>query len=335
MTLGPESPSRDLAALPVNVWLVGQEGLVRQRQGRYSAASVSQHPGKMPPALARRIITSYTKPGDWILDPMSGIGTTGVEAIHLGRRYVGVELEPRFARLQQANLDRARRQGATGSFAVIQGDARGLEHRLLGEDVAGTPSAPIDAVITSPPYGNRLRDQRNPSRRLRELIRARTFGANVLPRIYGTGPANIGNLPDAAYLQAMRQVYAGCYAVLRPGGLLFTVIRPNRRDGQLHLLHHETARLCCEVGFTPVDEIVAVLSRVTVDTAGQVQLVPHASFFKRLATAHQREAGWPITLEQVEYVLVFRKPSAPVGLSVTRKSGRQAALVGALPGAVH
>jgi modification methylase len=58
----------------------------------------------MLPALARRAIDAYSNPGDLVLDPMCGIGTTLVEAIHAGRRAVGVELEPRWAKLARANI---------------------------------------------------------------------------------------------------------------------------------------------------------------------------------------------------------------------------------------
>src|SRR4051794_38137987 len=69
----------DLASLPISFWLVGQEVSLVQRRGRYAPASM-RHPGKMLPLLARNLVEEYTKPGDWILDPLSGIGTTGVEA---------------------------------------------------------------------------------------------------------------------------------------------------------------------------------------------------------------------------------------------------------------
>ena len=59
------------AAIPPNVWLVGQRSLAVQRQGRYTPASAAGHPGKMLPDLARRLIESYTRPGEWIVDPMS------------------------------------------------------------------------------------------------------------------------------------------------------------------------------------------------------------------------------------------------------------------------
>jgi DNA methylase len=85
----------DTPAAPpaVSVWATAQHAPATQRKGRYVAESTA-HPAKMLPEIAAHAITHYTRPGDLVLDPMCGIGTTLMEAIHLGRRAVGVEYEP-------------------------------------------------------------------------------------------------------------------------------------------------------------------------------------------------------------------------------------------------
>jgi len=289
----------------------------------------------MLPELARRLIDAYTRPGDWILDPMSGIGTTGVEAIHRGRNYVGLELEDRFVAWQGENLEQARREGAPGSFVLYQADARQLDE-ALHPSRAPARSAPnyVDVVLTSPPYGDRLKQDRSGgSRLLGELIRHGRMKPGVIPGIYGHGPSNLGNLGDAAYLREMGHVYHGCYQVLKPGGLLVIVIRPGRHRHQLRPLHHETARLCREIGFEFLDEVIAVLARVVAVPGQPVELYNHALFWKRLGTIHLREAGYPVSMEQTEYVLVFRKPDALPVRPPRRhdKSGLSTALTGAQP----
>jgi hypothetical protein len=52
----------------------------------------------MLPAIAATAITRYSEPGDLVADPICGIGTTLVEAIHLGRDAIGTEYEPRWTR---------------------------------------------------------------------------------------------------------------------------------------------------------------------------------------------------------------------------------------------
>ncbi len=81
---------------PLSVWVTAQQDARAQRRGRYLPASTA-HPAKMLPAIATTAITRYSEPGDLVADPMCGIGTTLVEAIHLGRNALGIEYEPRWA----------------------------------------------------------------------------------------------------------------------------------------------------------------------------------------------------------------------------------------------
>ena len=63
------------------------------------------HPAAFPRELARRCILLGSQPGDVILDPFSGSGTTGVVAAELNRRSILVELNPTYAQQSRARLD--------------------------------------------------------------------------------------------------------------------------------------------------------------------------------------------------------------------------------------
>lgn len=54
------------------------------------------HPTQKPEALLHRVLMSSTKPGDTVLDPFFGTGTTGAVAKRLGRNYVGIEREQNY-----------------------------------------------------------------------------------------------------------------------------------------------------------------------------------------------------------------------------------------------
>ena len=101
-----------VADLPLALWPCAQRTSQWQRHGRFVPES-NRHPAKMLPEIARRVIAAYSDPGDLVLDPMCGIATTLVEAIHLERRAIGVELEGRWASLAAKNIEHARSQGAT------------------------------------------------------------------------------------------------------------------------------------------------------------------------------------------------------------------------------
>ena len=124
---------------------IRQTSAQHQRAGRYLPGCAA-HPAKMLPVLARWIIQAYSAPGDLVVDPMAGTGTTVVEAALAGRRGVGVELEARWVSLARANLEHVLPPGARPLAEVRAGDARVLP-ALLG-NLAST----VDLIVTSPPY---------------------------------------------------------------------------------------------------------------------------------------------------------------------------------------
>ena len=65
------------------------------------------HPAPFPEELPRRLIKLYSYPDDLVLDPFAGSGTTLVSARKLGRRAVGVEINPGFCGLIVRNLESA------------------------------------------------------------------------------------------------------------------------------------------------------------------------------------------------------------------------------------
>jgi site-specific DNA-methyltransferase (adenine-specific) len=84
--------------VPSNVWRISRVcGTFNERLG--------WAPTQLPVELLKRIITTASDPGDLIMDPFSGSGTTGVAALQLGRRYLGIERNPEFARRSRERLD--------------------------------------------------------------------------------------------------------------------------------------------------------------------------------------------------------------------------------------
>lgn len=65
---------------------------------------IPDFPTQLPLALLNPIIQCASNPGDLIIDPFNGSGTTGVAAIQYGRRYIGIEKSARFAELATMRL---------------------------------------------------------------------------------------------------------------------------------------------------------------------------------------------------------------------------------------
>ena len=62
------------------------------------------HPTQKPEALLYRVIMASTKPGDVVLDPFFGSGTTGAVAKRLGRKYVGIEQNKDYAQIAEERI---------------------------------------------------------------------------------------------------------------------------------------------------------------------------------------------------------------------------------------
>jgi DNA modification methylase len=78
--------------------------------GMATTRAAADHPCPKPETLMAELVALFTDPGDTVLDPFAGSGTTGIAAKRLGRRAVLIEREERFCetiakRLQQSALD--------------------------------------------------------------------------------------------------------------------------------------------------------------------------------------------------------------------------------------
>src|SRR2546426_577408 len=110
-----------------------------------------QYRGNWSPYVPRNLIERYTRPRDWVCDPMMGSGTTLVESKLLGRNAIGMDINPDAVIL---TLDRLHfRAPWDPSFAIATvktyvGDARRLDK---------IPNEVVDLVATHPPYGDIIR----------------------------------------------------------------------------------------------------------------------------------------------------------------------------------
>ncbi|HOK66098.1 MAG TPA: site-specific DNA-methyltransferase [Anaerohalosphaeraceae bacterium] len=70
----------------------------------WSMPENTDHPTQKPEKLLAKIILASSNPGDVVLDPFLGSGTTSVVAKKLNRRYIGIEIDPLFACLAEKRL---------------------------------------------------------------------------------------------------------------------------------------------------------------------------------------------------------------------------------------
>jgi modification methylase len=68
-------------------------------------SGTKSHSTQKPEALLHRVILSSTNPGDLVLDPFFGSGTTGAVAKRLGRRFIGMERDPDYVRVARRRIE--------------------------------------------------------------------------------------------------------------------------------------------------------------------------------------------------------------------------------------
>jgi site-specific DNA-methyltransferase (adenine-specific) len=89
------------------------------------------HSTQKPEALLYRVILSSSKPGDVVLDPFFGSGTTGAVAKKLGRRWIGIERDKKYVRVAQKRID-----------AVVEADPE-----VIQVEKPKQPRVPFGALI--------------------------------------------------------------------------------------------------------------------------------------------------------------------------------------------
>jgi site-specific DNA-methyltransferase (adenine-specific) len=80
-----------------SVWCIPTPGAKEKVHGK--------HPTQKPLALLERIVRSSTNEGDVILDPFNGSGTTGVAAVKLGRKYIGIDNHKKYLEVTMKRVE--------------------------------------------------------------------------------------------------------------------------------------------------------------------------------------------------------------------------------------
>ncbi|MGC4755601.1 TRM11 family SAM-dependent methyltransferase [Micromonospora trifolii] len=283
----------------LSVWATAQSTGPVQRRGRYVPESV-KHPARMLPAIAAHAIAVYTQPGDLVLDPMCGIGTTLVEAVHAGRDAFGIEYEPQWSNIADANIRHAHDQGASGRASVIRGDATRLMS-LVPKALTGQ----VALVVTSPPYGPTVHG----------LVRPGEHGVVKYDDRYNDGEdkGNLAYRDLTGLTDGFAEILRGCATLLRPGGAVVVTARPWRKRGELVDLPSAVIAAGLRAGLVPTERCVALLAAVR-----HGQLVARPSFFQLQQVRKARTSGVPMHLIAHEDVLIFTNTRNDSGSAIPR-----------------
>jgi modification methylase len=116
------------------------------------AAGDKAHPTQKPESLLHRVMIATTNPGDVVLDPFFGTGTTGAVAKMLGRDFIGIEREESYRKVAADRLSRVRKFDA--SALEITGSKRNEPRVPFGQVVERGMLRPGEALFS---IGNRFK----------------------------------------------------------------------------------------------------------------------------------------------------------------------------------
>jgi len=228
----------ELTDVSTTVWSFPKRGSWATHKGDYR--------GNWAPQIPRALILKYTEPGNTVLDPMVGSGTTCIEAMLLGRNCIAVDINYNAVILTHHRLYylvKALKEGRAGGilnyvsngvvsnavntwYRVYHGDARNLDK---------IPDNSIDLVATHPPYFNIIK-----------------YGEQGIE----------GDLSRAKsleeYLAMMKQIAEEIYRVLRPGGVLGILVGDTRVKKHYVPISHYVLLTLLDVGFILKEEVIKV-----------------------------------------------------------------------------
>lgn len=192
------------------------------------ATHQSDYRGNWPPQVPRNLILRYTKPRDIVFDPFVGGGTTLIEAYLLGRKGIGIDINPVAVKMSKERIrtvkteKREIRTTKNCRPIAIQGDARNSS-KILSK--LGLGGGQVDFVCTHPPYLDALK-----------------YTLNI--------EGDLSHIQDVkVFCNEIQKVTRGMKWLLKKGGRCAVLIGDVRKNGKLTPLGFELMNRFLEEGF--------------------------------------------------------------------------------------
>ncbi|MHA2390079.1 MAG: DNA methyltransferase [Candidatus Hodarchaeales archaeon] len=206
---GSIDPRNKLNALSGKEWIrFTKSWFIADGKSSDISREIDLHPASFPPSMIEDFINFFTKPGEKVLDPFLGTGSTLVACENTGRKGVGIELYPKYAKTAKSRTN----------FPVLEGDLRKL---LCTLDINS-----FSLCITSPPYWRILKKKKdyNQQERLEKGLDLQ----------YGQNPLDLGMIEDKEeFLKELTDTFYKIHALLTEGAHLIVFIQNVRDKGEM------------------------------------------------------------------------------------------------------
>ncbi|UNC92443.1 methyltransferase domain-containing protein [Candidatus Contubernalis alkalaceticus] len=195
-----------------------------------SEESKLKHPAMFPVSLVEKLLKTFSRRGNTVIDPFMGSGSTLVASAENNRKSVGFDISKEFIQIAEKRL----KSFDSDHYRIIQEDARNLlTHLALNS---------VDLCVTSPPYWNVLREKRSADKK------------NI--RNYGELGEDLGNIENyQQYLNNLTDIFCGVKEVLKPAAYCIVVVMDIRKRSVFFPLHMDLTHKLTELGFL-LDDII-------------------------------------------------------------------------------
>lgn len=269
--------------------LTGKEWMPETKSFWYQKGLGKSHPHaqieKLHPAPfsfqdISRLINFFTKEGDVVLDPFSGVGSTVKAAALNNRTGIGIELSPYWSDLSKERLEKEVGEGVSECHTILTGDSRKVLKELQENSV--------DFIVTSPPYWailNKKADHKVKKERI----------ANDLATNYSDSEEDLGNIESySEFLDIMTEdIFKQSGKILKPEKYIAIVVSDFRHKSKFISFHSDLIQrldnLEVEEGYKLTLQGVKVLLQ------NHKSLLPYGYPFAYVENIHH------------QYILIFRK----------------------------
>lgn len=190
------------------------------REEREVTEDTQTHPATFSPTMVSDFIRFFTKEGDTVLDPFSGIGSTLVACRRTGRIGYGIELNSKY-------FDIIKKRVPEFSENIFNEDSRNIDKLKLPK---------INYSISSPPYWDVLNRSTDGFKQDRE--------ENGLDVNYSNADSDLGNIDDyELFLEETCSIYLKMYDILEDGAYVTIIVKNIKKGGKMYPLAWDMARI--------------------------------------------------------------------------------------------
>ncbi|KHT39925.1 hypothetical protein RJ46_18255 [Vibrio sinaloensis] len=277
----PVHPKNKLNDLNGTEWLPETKSFWFQKGlgSKHAHAQIERlHPAPFSFQDVMRLIKFFTKSGDTVLDPFSGVGSTMKACALTNRCGVGIELTESWNALAKKRLLVEVGDEALDAISFINGDCR--------KEIKNLEDNSIDFLVTSPPYWSILNKKVDHKTKVRI--------EEELETSYSEDERDLGNISDYnEFLEELKRIFIDAGKKLKNNKYMAIIVSDFRHKSKFYSFHSDIIRILDEQVTNNNKKLT--LQGVKVLAQNHKSLLPYGYPYAYVENIHH------------QYILIFRK----------------------------